>query len=85
MSNQSMLNSEITAFFNNIVRNIYNPHKIDLKPGELPFKNIKSLTYNSSTDSVFIEMEDKFFTFQLVEADLIHLDEYDKPTRSETQ
>ena len=85
MSSQSMLNTEITAFFNNIVSNIYNPTAINLKPGEMPFKDIKSLSYNSSTESVFIEMENKFFTFQLVENDLIHLDEYDKPTRSETQ
>lgn len=85
MNSPSILNNAITMFFNGIVKNIYNPTAINLRPGEMPFKDIKSLSYNSSTESVFIEMEDKFFSFQLVGKDLIHLDEYDKPTRSETQ
>ena len=79
MNDQSLLNMQITEFFNMIVRNIRNPSNIGLEPGDVVFKDIESLHYNKSTESVFIEMKDKFFSLQILNNEFYHLNEFDKP------
>lgn len=85
MNNQSILNYEITTFFNNIIGNIQNPDAIGLRYGETPLSNIQSLHYNQSTETIYIEMDTKFYTLKLsADGNLLYLDEFVKSKR-ETQ
>ena len=65
MINQSILNIELTRYFNSLIGEILNPGLLGLKPGEEPFKPIKSLHYNQTTDTIYIEQEELMFVINL--------------------
>lgn len=80
MSKQTILNRELSQYFNDIIGNIKNPELIGLKPGQRPFHNIKSLHYTEASETVLIEMEDRVYMLSLVpNTNRLLLDEYDKP------
>ena len=86
MSNQSILNRELTNYFNDIINTIKNPELLGLKPGEKPFHNIQSLHYTEATETLIIEMDKKVYLLALApNRNCLLLDEYDKPARSIAQ
>ena len=54
---QTLLNKELTRYFNTIIHDIKHPERIGLKPNSKSFQNIKSLHYNQSTETLYIEMK----------------------------
>ena len=78
MKNQSSLNKFITDYFNSIIGTIQNPELIGLNPNERPFKKIIGLNYNSSTDTVLIEMEELIYILTVNSDDTYILKEYEK-------
>lgn len=61
MNNQSALNIELTRYFNSLIGTVLNPGCLGLKENEKPFKPIKSLHYNQSTETLYIEMADMMY------------------------
>lgn len=64
-SNQSLLNIELTRYFNSIIETVINPGRLHLQPNEKPFKSIESLHYNKSTETLYIEMADMMYVINL--------------------
>lgn len=82
MSKQTLLNRELTNYFNDIIGNIKNPELIGLKAGQKPFHNIKSLHYTEASETLLIEMEDRVYVLSLAaDTDCLLLNEYEKPCR----
>ena len=78
---QSILNKELTNYFNIIINNIKNPESIGLKPNEDEFKNIKSLHYNEATETLYIEMENLMYVLSIADNmnDRLLLHQYETP------
>ena len=74
-SNQSLLNIELTRYFNSIIETVINPGRLHLQPNEKPFQSIESLHYNKSTETLYIEMADLMYVINLAN-DGRHLEAY---------
>lgn len=77
---QTLLNKELTMYFNTIIHDIKHPERIELKPNSKSFQNIKSLHYNQSTETLYIEMKDLMYVLTLADnsEDYLVLHQYEK-------
>ena len=83
MPTQSLLNRELTNYFNDVIGTIKNADVIGLEPGQKPFHNIKSMHYNEATETILIEMENTINIISLIPgtSDKLVLHEYDTPKK----
>lgn len=78
MSNQSVLNLNITGFFNSLITLSY-PHELsEIVDGDL-FDKIINLSYNSYNETIYIETTAHYYVLEYVKGQVLKVTEFDKP------
>ena len=83
MSNQSVLNMNITGFFNELLKISY-PHELSEDINGKLFDKIINLSYNSYNETVYIETTKHLYLMQYIEGVVLQITEFDKPNGSAT-
>ena len=83
MTNQSVLNLNITGFFNELLRISY-PHELSEDVNGQLFDKIINLTYNSLNDTVYIETTKHLYMMEYIKGVTLRITEFDKPEGSAT-
>ena len=83
MNNQSVLNINITGFFNELLKISY-PHELSEDINGNLFDKIINLTYNSFNETVYIETTKHLYLMQYEKGVMLRITEFDKPEGSAT-
>ena len=82
MTEQSVLNLNITAFFNSLISLSY-PHELSEKVNGMLFDKIINLNYNSYNETIYIETTNHYYVMEYVKGVVLKITEFDKPEDSD--
>lgn len=77
MVEQTVLNLNITAFFNSLI-NLSYPHELSEKVDGNLFDKIINLNYNSYNETIYIETTNNYYVMEFVKGVVLRITEFDK-------